>query len=72
MVIGLPLRKDQIEDELTEIKEKIRALSEREERVPDVSSSSGAVHYTKLVEERERPTSCLWVSLTRSPSSRGS
>ena len=35
MVIGLPLRKDQIEDELTEIKEKIRALSERGERVPD-------------------------------------
>ena len=59
MVIGLPLRKDQIEDELTEIKEKIRVLSERGERVPDVSSSSGAVDYTKLVEERERTNKLL-------------
>jgi hypothetical protein len=59
MVIGLPLRKDQIEDELTEIKEKIRALSERGERVPDESSSPGFVDYTKLVEERERTNKLL-------------
>ena len=55
----MPLRKDQIEDELTEIKEKIRALSERGERVPDQSPSSGIVDYTKLVEERERTNKLL-------------
>jgi superfamily II RNA helicase len=59
MVIGLPLRKDQIEDELTEIKERIKALSERGERVPDESSSPGIVDYTKLVEERERTNKLL-------------
>ena len=64
MVIGLPLKKDQIEEELTEIREKIKELSNRGGRVPDESSSPGVSAYIKyLVEERER-TNKLLVSLT--------
>ena len=60
----MSLKKDQIEDELTEIKEKIKVLSERGGRVPDESTSSGVAAYMKfLVEERER-TNKLLVALT--------
>ncbi len=60
----MPLGKDQIEDELTEIKEKIKVLSERGGRIPDESSSPGVAAYIKfLVEERER-TNKLIVGLT--------
>ena len=60
----MSIRKDQIENELIEIKERIRALSEKGERVPDESQAQSLSSYIKfLVEERER-TNKLLVSLT--------
>jgi hypothetical protein len=45
------LRKDQIEDELSRIKQEMKVLSEKGSRVPDDSTSS-LIRY--LIEEREK------------------
>ncbi len=58
----MAFRKDQIENELTEIKERIRALSERGERIPD-DQASGTSVLKSFIEERER-TNKLLVGLT--------
>ena len=55
----MSLRKDQIEDEITEIRERIRELSQKGVRVSD-ESSTGLANYIKyLADERERTNRLL-------------
>ncbi len=59
----MPLNKNQIEEELIEIKERIKALSEKGERVPSEPAQDLQTYVKYLVDERER-TNKLLVGLT--------
>lgn len=55
----MSLKKDQIEDEISRLKEEIKALSEKGSRMPDDSTSSLSSVIKYFTEERERTNRAL-------------
>lgn len=53
------IRKDQIEDEISRLKEEIKALSEKGTKVPDDSSTSMSSVIRYFIDEREKTNRAL-------------